>query len=316
MNRNWGANDVVAWIFIWDESIGVKECIAAGGLLSWWIPPSYHAAISPDGRAYVMSRFPERQAHAAELAARPRRRRTPKAPDHGQPEVEPKRLAIAAMGTIITPIPGPEVYDEAWVAVFPEAVLSQPLELPYSVSTSDCIPTMHRYGDGGSYKHSSCILVPPGPAEELQRLVRPRLQPVNVYEFLNEGDSRMHVLAHMVLREGQEEFRQQLLAIYGGRCAITDFDVATGLEASHIIPYRGAHTNDPRNGLLLRADIHKLFDAHKLAIDTATMRVTIAPELGQSMYAELAGRQLRLPSDLSYQPNKQALDRHRQLAIW
>ncbi|WP_200883691.1 HNH endonuclease [Archangium violaceum] len=47
---------------------------------------------------------------------------------------------------------------------------------------------------------------------------------------------------------------------YGGRCALTDCEEPRVLEAAHIFPYHGPQTNHVTNGLLLRADLHVLFD--------------------------------------------------------
>ena len=60
------------------------------------------------------------------------------------------------------------------------------------------------------------------------------------------------------------------------------------LQAAHIRSYKGKHTDDPRNGLLLRADIHQLFDARRLKLkvppyskdgETAPIQVELDDEL-------------------------------------
>ena len=53
-------------------------------------------------------------------------------------------------------------------------------------------------------------------------------------------------------------------------------DVVAVLKATHIMPYRGEETNHPSNGLLLRADLHTLFDVGLLTIDPKTMTVRLA----------------------------------------
>jgi len=64
------------------------------------------------------------------------------------------------------------------------------------------------------------------------------------------------------VRAGQQEFRQRLLDAYGRRCAVSNCAVEEALEAARIIPDTvvGDAGMDPRNGILLRADIHRLFD--------------------------------------------------------
>jgi hypothetical protein len=124
-------------------------------------------------------------------------------------------------------------------------------------------------------------------------------------------DAREKTLTSIIRRRGQPNFRQQLLEIYGARCTVTDCDVEEALEAVHILQYKGPQTNHPSNGLLLRADIHVLFDLGLIAVDTNTMTVLIASPLVGSSYAELNGTRLRLPKIGAFNPSKEALDQHR-----
>lgn len=71
----------------------------------------------------------------------------------------------------------------------------------------------------------------------------------------------------------------------------------TEFEAAHILPYRGAHTDKISNGLLLRVDLHRLFDRQLLAIDPETMDVLLAPCIQESEYKKWGGRRLRLPGN-------------------
>ncbi len=118
----------------------------------------------------------------------------------------------------------------------------------------------------------------------------------------------------MVRRRGQQSFRAALLAAYGSRCAISGCDAVEALEAAHIVPYRGAGSHHPQNGLLLRADLHSLFDLGLLAVDSATMMVQLAPRLRNSAYGELHGQRLRPADDPDMQPSRDALDQHRMWA--
>ena len=88
-------------------------------------------------------------------------------------------------------------------------------------------------------------------------------------------DARVRIAASIVQRRGQPEFRRKLLDAYGGRCAVTDYDVEDALEACHIIQYQGPDTNHPTNGLLLRADLHTLFDLGLMAFEPQTGRVLL-----------------------------------------
>lgn len=81
------------------------------------------------------------------------------------------------------------------------------------------------------------------------------------------------------------------------------------LEAAHVLPYRGEHTNRMDNGLLLRADLHTLFDCQLLWI-TAENTVALAPALLATDYASLQGLQLRLPVSKGDHPNPAHLAEH------
>ena len=117
--------------------------------------------------------------------------------------------------------------------------------------------------------------------------------------------------AQIVRRRGQPQFRKTLLEAYAGRCAFSDFDGEAALEAAHIIPYRGDTTHHPSNGLLLRADLHTLFDLGLLSVDTAAMTILASPKLASTMYAGLAGRTVRLPLIAAYRQSIVALNDHR-----
>ena len=134
------------------------------------------------------------------------------------------------------------------------------------------------------------------------------------FEPGNDKDSRERVLASIVRRRGQPEFRKKLIAIYNGECAITGYNEGDALEAAHIQPYNGSHSNHPSNGLLLRADIHTLFDLNLITVDTSDMSILLAPQLRETSYKFLTGKPLRTPKNTEDLPNKDALDEHRDTA--
>ena len=99
------------------------------------------------------------------------------------------------------------------------------------------------------------------------------------YDPASVADERERAMRAICIRRGQPAFRAALLVAYGGRCAITDCDVEDVLEAAHISPYRGLSSNHASNGLLLRADIHTLFDCGLVAFDPKTRKVVLADTL-------------------------------------
>lgn len=119
------------------------------------------------------------------------------------------------------------------------------------------------------------------------------------------------VLREITQRRGQPAFRAELLAAYGRKCAITGEAADDVLEAAHIDPYSASGCNDLANGLLLRADVHTLFELHLLAVDPAG-RIEVSPRLLKSSYAALAGRSLAVPRDPNARPDPGRLAEHRR----
>jgi hypothetical protein len=108
-----------------------------------------------------------------------------------------------------------------------------------------------------------------------------------VEALLAGTDQREKVRTFVARRSGQQAFRQELLELYSGRCAITGYDVPQALEAAHILEYRGPHTNLAENGILMRADLHRLFDRGLFYFDPETGRPVISEELQETAYADL-----------------------------
>lgn len=108
-------------------------------------------------------------------------------------------------------------------------------------------------------------------------------------------------------RRGQEAFRQKLLAAYGGKCAVTGSDSDAALEAAYIVGTEETGPQEVSNGLLLRADIHTLFDLNLIRIHPRTRKIFVAESLKKGSYAKLIARQLRLPDKPEDRPSVEAL---------
>ena len=98
-----------------------------------------------------------------------------------------------------------------------------------------------------------------------------------------------------VLRRGQPAFRRNLLAAYERKCCISGWGPEAVLEAAHIEEHSKSGLNALSNGLLLRSDLHVLFDEGLLKIHPETRAVVLSQTLERSPYWELNGKQLRLP---------------------
>ena len=151
------------------------------------------------------------------------------------------------------------------------------------------------------------------PVESLEEITVDRENIESKLDFNQENlaDARERTNRAIVQRQGQSKFRSELLKAYGGQCAITDCDAEAALEAAHIFPYLGTDTNHVTNGLLLRADIHTLFDLYLISIDpTNTNKVVVSSTLLNTCYRELNGKSLKPPQDYAAIPSLQALARH------
>lgn len=125
-----------------------------------------------------------------------------------------------------------------------------------------------------------------------------------------EIDARVKTMAVIAKRQGQAEFRAKLLELYESRCAISGTGVPAVLDAAHIVPYRGVHTNIAQNGMLLRTDLHSLFDQGLIAIDPENRNVMVSKSLIKSEYWGLNGMALREPVDSLSRPSSQLLKMH------
>ena len=126
----------------------------------------------------------------------------------------------------------------------------------------------------------------------------------------NLTDGRERTIASIVRRRGQPGFRKAVIETYGGQCAISGGDAEPALEAAHIVPYKGPQSNQVSNGILLRCDLHTLFDLGLLAVDTTNMTVVVAPELEESTYNSLAGQAVSVPKGVPLQLTVKSLDHH------
>lgn len=132
------------------------------------------------------------------------------------------------------------------------------------------------------------------------------LEPVPVIRdgIVRRLDSEMPVMRQIRARRGQTEFRRRLIERYK-HCLVTGCGLVDALEAAHIHPYRSEADNCPENGLLLRCDIHTLFDLDLLGIEPETLIVQLAPHIAGHAYDQYAGQHLLCNET---QPSKEAIE--------
>lgn len=151
------------------------------------------------------------------------------------------------------------------------------------------------------------LLAPDGPATNDIRKTTDLINASGYFSIESLKDERERKLREIVERRGQPDFRNRLIRAYGGVCPITDCDAVVALEAAHIVSYSGPDSNHVTNGLLLRADIHTLFDLDLIGIDPVSRTVSVAATIQGSRYRELQGRKLRVPALAAAAPNREAL---------
>ena len=118
-------------------------------------------------------------------------------------------------------------------------------------------------------------------------------------------------------RLGQGAFRVLVTDAYQRRCAVTGEKTLPVLEAAHIKPYSEDGPHLTSNGILLKSDVHTLFDKGYITIDE-NFTVDVSPRLhedygnGKDYYKYHGKKLLILPGNFSDQPSKDYLRWHNE----
>jgi len=136
----------------------------------------------------------------------------------------------------------------------------------------------------------SLVVAEPGPRYGAPQLVKPRL--------------------------GQGIFRIAVLDAYERSCAVTGEHSLPVLEAAHILPYKKGGEHQVSNGLLLRSDLHRLFDKGYVTV-TPELVFKVSPRLRDEWrngrtYYPLDGAKLRVPPQERERPDPEMLTWHNQ----
>lgn len=119
------------------------------------------------------------------------------------------------------------------------------------------------------------------------------------------------------IRVGQGAFRVMVTDAYSRRCAISGERTLPVLEAAHIQPYAASGINQTSNGLLLRSDLHKLFDSGYITITDQyhveiSKRIKVEFENGKDYYKYHGQELASLPGNINDYPNKNFLLWHNE----
>lgn len=116
-------------------------------------------------------------------------------------------------------------------------------------------------------------------------------------------------------RLGQGSFRILLTDMYKRRCAITGERTLPVLDAAHIKPYNLLARHELSNGLLLRSDLHRLFDDGYITVDPMDRKIVVSKRIREEFengkeYYRLEGTALREPSQILHRPLSANLEFH------
>jgi len=115
-------------------------------------------------------------------------------------------------------------------------------------------------------------------------------------------------------RRGQGAFRLMVMDAYQRRCAVTGERTLPVLEAAHIRPFAERAKHEVRNGILMRSDVHRLYDRGLVTVEPdLTFRVSPSIERDYAngkIYYALDGKTIVAPSAREQRPDPEALAWH------
>ena len=133
---------------------------------------------------------------------------------------------------------------------------------------------------------------------------------------LNQSPQRYGTPTLVAPRLGQGTFRIAVTEAYGRACAVTQEHSLPALEAAHIKPFALDGPHAVSNGLLLRSDLHRLFDRGYITV-TPDYKLEVSKQLkehfknGKSYYP-LQGKEIIVPRAIGQRPDRELLRWHNQ----
>ena len=159
------------------------------------------------------------------------------------------------------------------------------------------------------------LCLPSAPDKKLIRHQK-QLASVAVDQFdpANIEEGKKKILTSIAVRRGQPKFRSELMTLYDGQCLVSGCRINEVLQAAHIVPYRGPETNKIDNGLVLRSDIHDLFDEFLITINPSDLKIIVSTSLNGTEYEGYRSQELLIPMSSKIKPSQKALQWHYQEA--
>jgi putative restriction endonuclease len=185
------------------------------------------------------------------------------------------------------------------------------LEQPFFLDEQDWIPVPGDFArnivQGRSYEMASVTGASLWEAVQGRLSVAPHLQ---VRELTPTRGEPVLVRPRL----GQGAFRVVVTDVYERHCAITGAKVLPVLEAAHIKPISEGGQHETTNGILLRSDLHRLFDRGYVTV-TPDHCCRVSRKLRDDFhngeeYMQLLGSELWLPRAAEDRPNREFLEWH------
>jgi len=159
---------------------------------------------------------------------------------------------------------------------------------------------------------------------ELWKKVQLLLEKYRQYDVPDKNDNNFPILEETKpmyntqvtkIRIGQGAFRVKVIDTYNRKCSISGEKTLPVLEAAHIKPYSVSGSNHVSNGLLMRSDLHKLFDSGYLTVTTdykieVSSRIKVEFDNGKDYYKYHGKDLFLLPTKIEEKPNLNFIDWH------
>ncbi|HVV70699.1 MAG TPA: HNH endonuclease [Verrucomicrobiae bacterium] len=107
-------------------------------------------------------------------------------------------------------------------------------------------------------------------------------------------EERVRAFAKVILRPEQAAFREELRRRHGDQCQISGCRVMAVVNACHLLRAAEGGAEVAENGILLRLDLHVLFDANLIGIHPKTLRVHVHSSLRGTEYQDMKGTTVRM----------------------
>ncbi len=134
---------------------------------------------------------------------------------------------------------------------------------------------------------------------------------IEYFNIQNIIDDRKRIAIQIHARRGQRKFRKKLLDTYKKTCAVTNCKIEEMLEAAHIFSFKGTETDKIPNGILLRADIHTLFDLGLISINPKNYLIQVSDKIiTDEYYSILNNKKINLPTRAEDYPDINSLKYH------